>query len=415
MKNKNIEFSSDYTENISQDERYSKKNFNIQKNQKKRINDKNYISSNEDEYIINKAQKKKFIKENEKLKEIQRQTEILKKEHEKLLKLKELTLKKKQEEKNSRLKRDNVINQKLQNQNNIHQEFTSNIILRDISTKDNDVLIFKDRDLDTQIPLSLFSEKDMEILDAFRKFIVRKINKKYNQKYLKNDKNDNSYSNDITLNKKRKRDLKSESESLISSFEENNQLIIKKEKTNEIPDKELNINNFQIIQTKNIDDYNNLNSNGITDISLFQNEVNSSLYKSKLKYNKNKVRNNNEELNKSNIIIYNNSKTNKSIILPPLPSKNNEENTQKLKNNNNEIIYRYYNEERIINLNKNILENNYFNMNNHKNNIEDNNNLLIDENNNSNRNNNIENNEINNNSKNNKSKQDDENMISINE
>ena len=128
------------------------------------------------EDINNNKEYKTFFLESEKLKKIEQKRKLLKKQKQDLLKVKEIIERKK----NERHKLNDLIHS--EQLNNKNSDYQSKIILRDISKSDNnDVLIFKDKDLDTQVPLNLFNHEEMKILEEFRKFIIRKISKKYNK------------------------------------------------------------------------------------------------------------------------------------------------------------------------------------------------------------------------------------------
>ncbi len=178
------------------------------------------------EDINNNKEYKTFFLESEKLKKIEQKSKILKKQKQDLLKVKEII---------ERKKKESFIKYGKLNNNNL--DFQSKIVIKNIS-KNEDFLIFKDRDLDTKVPLNLFNHEEMKILEEFKKFIIRKIIRKYNKETL--------FDNDIDINKERNYNLirkkRNSSKSDISSRSYNSCKKIKKENNCEVNNKNNDIN-----------------------------------------------------------------------------------------------------------------------------------------------------------------------------
>ena len=239
------------------------------------------------EDINNNKEYKTFFLESEKLKKIEQKSNILKKQKQDLLKAKEII---------ERKKKESLIKYGKLNNNNL--DFQSKIVLKDIS-KNEDFLIFKDRDLDTKVPLNLFNHEEMKILEEFKKFIIRKIIRKYNK--------ENLFDNDIDVNKERNYNLirkkRISRESDISSRDSCKK--IKKENNCEINNKNTfqdnNSNKLKKEMNCKIGKLNNIDKNETI-------EIKDTIHK-----------NNINNIHQENITQYT---KNKPICLPPLPTGN---------------------------------------------------------------------------------------------
>ena len=244
------------------------------------------------EDINNNKEYKTFFLESEKLKKIEQKSNILKKQKQDLLKVKEII---------ERKKKESLIKYGELNNNNL--DFQSKIILKDIS-KNEDFLIFKDRELDTKVPLNLFNHEEMKILEEFKKFIIRKIIRKYNKETL--------YDKDIYINKERNYNLirkkRNSSESDINSRSCCKK--IKKENNCEVNNKNNDINT-----TFQDNNSNKLKNEMNCKIGKLNNIDKNDTIEIKDTIHKNYINN----IHQENITEYT---KNKPIYLPPLPKGN---------------------------------------------------------------------------------------------
>ena len=222
----------------------------------------------------------------------------------------------------------------------------SKIVLKDISNDDNGILIFKDKDFETQIPLNLFSNDDFKILKSFRNFLISKLNDKY-KNILLNENNDNSTDDNINILKhKRKRKVKN----YINKSSDDEEEEEEEEEKNEKNEKKIikNIDDDKLIKTI-INQKNNLISEDIEkktnklkrEMNLFERvklkikdvnnkELNERINRQKLCNADNLIINNNKnDDNNDNLNNFSNNNNNNFIYLPPLPILNkSEENTK---------------------------------------------------------------------------------------